>query len=85
MVVVVCCYCIFGGVSGALMSMYADSGLLRVLVLLHLFKGDAATECSSCSICCMIAARFMGKESAVCCATIGLLEFALVKFSNVGS
>ena len=67
------------------MSMYADCWLLRVLGLLHLLEGAAATQCSSCSTHCMIAAKFIGAGSAACCATVGLPDIVLVWFFNVES
>ena len=78
MVEVACCNCIFGGVEGVWMSMCADFGLLRVLGLLHLLEGAAATQRSSCSTHWMIAARFVGAESADYCITAGFPEFVLV-------
>ena len=60
------------------MSMCADCWLVQVLGLLHLLEGVAATQHSSCSTHCMIAARFVGAESAACCATIGFPDFVLV-------
>ena len=65
------------------MSMCADCWLLRVLGLLCLLEAAAATQCSSCSTRCMIAAKFMGAESAACCATIGFSDFILVQFFSV--
>ena len=60
------------------MSICADCWLLWVLGLLRLLEGAAATQHSSCSTCCMIAARFVGAESAACCATVRFPDFVLV-------
>ena len=60
------------------MSMSADCWLLWLLGLLRLLEGAAATQCSSCSTRSMIPARFVGAESAACCATVGFPDFVLV-------
>ena len=60
------------------MSMCADCWLLLVLGLLRLFEGAVAIQRSSCSTHCMIAARFVGAESAACCASFGFPDFVLV-------
>ena len=60
------------------MSMCSDWWLLRVLGLLCLCEGVAATKCSSCSTHCMMAEGLVGEESAECCATVGLHKFVLV-------
>ena len=67
------------------MSMCVDCWLLRVLGLLRLLEGAAATQCSSCSTHCMIAAKFIGAGSAACCATVGLPDIVLVWFFSVES
>ena len=66
------------------MSMCVDCWLLRVLGLLRLLEGAAATR-SSCSTHCMIAAKFIGAGSAACCATVGLPDIVLVWFFSVES
>ena len=60
------------------MSMCADCWLLWVLGLFRLLEGAAAIQCSSYSTHCMIAARFVGAESAASCATVGFPDFVLV-------
>ena len=67
------------------MSMCVDCWLLRVLGLLRLLEGAAATQRSSCSTRCMIAAKFIGAGSAACCATVGLPDIVLVLFFSVES
>ena len=75
--VVACCNYKFGGTEGVSMSMYTDCWLLLVLGLLLLLERATATQHYSCSTHCMIAARFVGAESADCRATVGFREFVL--------
>ena len=60
------------------MSICADCWLLWVLGMLHLIEGAAAIQGSSCFTRWMIAARFMGAESADYYATVGFPDFVLV-------
>ena len=78
MVVVAYCNKILGGVEGVSMSMCEDCWLLRVLGLLHLLEGAAATQHSGCSTSFIIAARFLSAESAACCTTIWFPNIVLV-------